>query len=177
VATLFQFSLYWRASLPTQLSSQYSHGIGERPSYPRPRLSPGEVFHTPAARALQAPRAVAQFQRQLPHGQMTPPPLFSDIVHFRCRQTLLRKSRFPSCPMYTPACSRQSFPPWSRYALSNPMFSDKGLYEQIGSDPFVFRGRKHEISPIPGCHSNACPARNSKVSKGFNADNYFLDSP
>jgi hypothetical protein len=52
VATLFQFSLYWRAPPPTQLSSRYSHGIGGRPSYPRPRLCPGEVFHPPAARAL-----------------------------------------------------------------------------------------------------------------------------
>ena len=50
VATLLQFFPYSRAPPPTQLLSQYSHGIGERPSYPRPRLCPGEVFHPPPQR-------------------------------------------------------------------------------------------------------------------------------
>jgi hypothetical protein len=34
------------------------------------------------------------------------------------------------------------------------LFSDKGLDEHLGPGPFVFLGRKHEISPIPGCPSN-----------------------
>jgi hypothetical protein len=95
----------------------------------------------PAARALHPPRAVAPFQRQLKQGQITTPPLFSDIVHFRCRHTLQRKSRFPSRPLYTSMESSVSSALVTVCAFKHNCFliiSVPGL--------FIFLGRKHEIS-------------------------------
>jgi hypothetical protein len=44
-----------------------------------------------------------------------------------------------------------------RHGMSFQMqlFSDKGLYEHLGSRPFVFFGRNNEFNPMPGCRSNA----------------------
>src|SRR5215471_17300085 len=35
-------------------------------------------------------------------------------------------------------------------SFQTQLFSDKGLYEHLGSGPFVFFGRNNEINPMPG---------------------------
>jgi hypothetical protein len=54
------------------------------------------------------------------------------------------------------------------------LFSDKGFYEHLGSGPFVFLGRKHEINPIPGCPSNPRP-RQLQAFKGLQLQLHFSE--
>src|SRR5262249_10081142 len=54
------------------------------------------------------------------------------------------------------------------------LFSDKGLYEHLGSGPFVFLGRKHEINPMPGCPSNPRPTQPQEF-KGLQLQLHFSE--
>jgi len=68
-------------ALPTQLPRQHGHSIGQRRGHSRPWLRPRKVLHPhPASWAFHPARTVAQFQGQLPHGQIAPLPLCSNIV-------------------------------------------------------------------------------------------------
>ena len=165
------------SSLPTQLARQHGHGIGQRRSHPSPGLRPRKVFHPyPAARTLHSPRAVAQFQWQLPHGEIAPLPLFADIVNL---QTSLPANPAAQKPLAEPIDVHQHalaglFHFGHGMSFQTQLFSDKGFYEHLGSGPFVFFGRNNEINPMPGCPSN--PARSQlQTFKGLQLPLHFWE--
>ncbi|MGQ9636098.1 MAG: hypothetical protein ACUVXB_17885, partial [Bryobacteraceae bacterium] len=57
------------------------------------------------------------------------------------------------------------------------LFSDKRLYEHLGSGPFVFLGRKHEINPMPGCRSNPRQAATPRPRRASTAITLFGEEP
>ena len=116
-----------------------------------------EVLHPyPAPGTLYSAWAVAQFQRQLPHRHIPPLPLLSNIVGL------------PTSVSANPAAQEALTEPVDvhQHALvglfhvghgmgfQTQLLSDKSFYEHLGSGPFVFLGRKHEINRMPGCLSN-----------------------
>ena len=166
-----------RRALPTQLPRQHGHGIGQRRGHSRPRLGPWKVFHPhSAAGTLHPARTVAQFQGQLPHREIAPLSLSPNIVNL---QASLSANPAAQEPLSQPVDIHQHalgglFHLGHAMSFQMQLFSDKGLYEHLGSGPFVFLGRKHEINPMPGCRSN--PVRSqAQALKGLQLQLHFSE--
>src|SRR5215467_3414556 len=85
VATLFQFSPYSRA-VPCQLNSRASTATAlDSAVVTRAHGSaPGKFFHPySAAGAFHPARTIAQLQGQLPHREIAPLSLFSNVVNLQ----------------------------------------------------------------------------------------------
>ena len=172
--------VFARRTLPTQLPRQHGHGIGQRRGHPRPGLRPRKVLHPhPAAGTLHPARTVAQFQGQLPHREIAPLPLSSNIVNL---QASLSANPAAQEPLSQPVDIHQHalvglFHLGHGMSFQMQLFSDKGLYEHLGPGPFVFLGRKHEINPIPGCLSNPSPAATPSAQRASTAITLFGEEP
>ena len=76
-----------------------------------------------------------EFQRQLPHGEIAPRPLASDIVNL---PAALAANPTAQEPLTQPVDMHQHelvglFYPGHSMGLQTQLFSDKGLYEHLGS--------------------------------------------
>src|SRR4029453_5412765 len=133
-------SVLARRALPAQLPRQHRHGLRKRRGHPGPRFRPGKVLHPhPAARASYPPRTVAQLQRQLPHGQVTPFPLLSPAVSLPAAPTAYPAAQQP--PAQTVYAHEHELFGFLylgyRVRFQAQLFSDKGFYQHLGAFSFV----------------------------------------
>src|SRR5215510_7102187 len=176
VATLFQFSPYWRAVAPTHLPRQHGHRVAQGCRHPCPRLSPWKILHPhPAPGTLYSPRAVAQLPGQFPHGQVAPLPLLSDVVNLPASSPADPAAQEPlaqAVDVHSHALPG-FFHLGHRVGFQAQLFSDKRLYEPLGRFPFVFLGRKLRNLTDAGCFSNACLSATPSIHMASTAITLF----
>ena len=141
------------------------------PATQQPTAEPVDV-HQHALAGLFHPGHRMGFQTQLLSDKGLNEHLGSGPFVFLGRRHEI--NRIPGCP----SKSRQTATPTVQRA-STPITlfgeePDKGLYEHLGSGPFVFLGRKHENKPTPGCPSNPS-APQPRAFKGLQLQLHFLD--
>src|SRR5215468_6462039 len=125
-----------RRSLPTQFARQHGHCIGQCRGHPRPRLGPRKVLYpNPASWTFHSPRTVAQFQSQLPHGEIAPLSFLPNVMNL---QAPLPANPAAQQPPPEPVDPHQHalvrlFHLGHGMGFQTQLFSDKGLNEHLGS--------------------------------------------
>src|SRR5262249_27748736 len=135
VATLFQFSPYWR-SVPCQLNSRASTATALDSAWVnrRPRLGPRkDLYPNPASWTFHSPRTVAQFQSQLPHGEIAALSFFANVMNLQASLSADPAAQQPPPEPVDPhqhALARL-FHPGHGMDFQTQLFSDKGLNEHL----------------------------------------------
>src|ERR1700680_4917247 len=137
VATLFQFSPYWRA-VPCQLNSRASTATAlDSAVVTRAHGSAQGQSSTPTPPRGQSPPpwTVAQFQSQLPHRDITPLSFFADVMNLQASLPANPAAQQPPPEPVDPhqhALVRLLHLGYGM-GFQTQLFSDKGLNEHLGS--------------------------------------------
>src|SRR5208337_3897413 len=106
----------------------------------------------PASGTLYPARAVAQFQTQLPQGQVAPLPLSSDVVNLHTSLSANPATQEP--PAQSVDVHQHAriafFHPGHGVGFQTQLFSDKGLYEHLGRVLSYSLVGNYESKPMRG---------------------------